>query len=353
MTHGSRQCTVGERLSNPGRRLANICSPYTTLSHATPTLVNVKIVERKLTVAFYAVEPMPAFDGLKSFAQGAYPIAEVLDTVRGLDPAADTYRVSDKLFGSETLCVLHEDGPQSILGAYTRDNLAQALTEYKGEITELMLREGEALVDASYVAFFPLDVVGVVRTSMKSPGFARIGQWLTVQGRYSCGLVSLPDPDTMAQLDREPTRLHRFTLRVRRNVLPQVQASSPRVAEVLRAAASLNDASDQIGIDQRVFAGQEQARWSRLVRQQIQELLAVLPDCEEATVQVSGQRHVINLRRAQVRCQVRILLEGTKRVGPQEAAKVLFEAYELEQNSIRRAIDVVRRPPGESAASTT
>lgn len=307
-------------------------------------------MERRLTVAFYALEPMPVFDGLKAFEPAGYPLAEVLDTVRKLDPAAETYRIRDKLFGSETMCVLHEDGPQPILGAYTRDNLAKALTEYKGEITELMLREGEALVDASYVAFFPLDVVGVVRTSQKSPGFAKISQWLTVQGRYSCGLLALPDPDTFAQLDHEPTKLHRFTLRVRRAVLPRVESTSPRVAEVLRAAANLNPASDQVGIDQRVSGGQEQARWSRLVREQIQELLGVLPECEEATVRVSGQSHLINLKRARVQRQMPVLLQGTKRVGPQEAAQALFEAYELERESIRRAIEVLRRPPGETSA---
>lgn len=307
-------------------------------------------MERRLTVAFYAIEPMPVFDGLKTFAQGAYPLAEVLKIVQELDPAAEEYRIRDRLFGSETLCVLHEDGPQPVLGAYTRDNLAKALTEYKGEITELMLREGEALVDASYVAFFPSDVVGLVRTSLKSPGFAKIGQWLTVQTRYSCGLLALPDADTVAQLDQEPTKLHRFTLRVRRAVLPRVQSTSPRVAEALRAAANLNDASDQIGIDQRASTGADQARWSRLVRQQIQELLGVLPECEEATVRISGQRQVVNLKRAQVRSQVSVLLRDTKRVGPNEAATALFEAYEQERGAIARAIAVLRGSPSDTSA---
>lgn len=312
-----------------------------------------RVVEKQLTTYFYAIEPMPAFDGLRLFPQGAYPLEEVLEIIRGLDPAAAGYRIRDGLFGSETLCQLHEDGPQSILGAYTRDNLAKALTEYKGEITELFLRDGEALVDASYVTFFPSDVVGIVRTSHKSPGFAKIGQWLTVQGQYSCGLLSLPDADTVAQLDEEPTKLRRFTLRVRRAALPHVQATAPKVAEVLQAAARLNEASDQVGIEQRVSTAEHQAQWSLIIRSQIQELLGVLPECEEASVRISGRKHTVNLKRGQVRRQVPVLLEDTKRVGPQEAAGALLEAYELEQSAIQRAVDLLRRRPGDGAGPAT
>ena len=35
--------------------------------------------------------------------------------IRNLDRESETYRIKDTLFGGETLCLLHEDGPQPLL----------------------------------------------------------------------------------------------------------------------------------------------------------------------------------------------------------------------------------------------
>lgn len=308
------------------------------------------VVAKSLTVYFYVVEPMPTFGNeLRSFNSGAYPIDDVLETIRRLDPAADDYRIQENLFGGETFCVVHDDGPQPVLGAYYRDNLARPLTEFKGEINELVLREGEALVDAAYASFFPGDVVGLVRTSSKAPGFAKIGQWLSVKGGYSCGLIALRDPQTLAQLDREPTKMHRLLVRIRRNRIVAVEPYSSDVASALRAAAEINRASDEVGVDLRVKNAKERANWSRIMRQEIEELLAVLPDFEQAVVYVSGQKRPLNLLRTTIQRPVPVLLYDTKRVGATEAAEALFEAYEKERNSIELAVRAFRGGPSGDA----
>jgi hypothetical protein len=305
-------------------------------------------VPRQVAVSFYALGPMHPAEGQLSFTAGSYPLDAVQERIRKLDPASEEYRIRENLWGGETLCLLHEDGPQAVLGAYYRDNLAKAFTEYKGEITELALREGEALVDAAFAAFFPNDVVGLVRTSSKSPGFAKIGQWLSCIGGYACGLMALPDPDTLAQLDRSPTTMLRLKLRARRDRLPLIEQHSPSVAKVLRAAAEMNSATDEVGAEWRLTHRKDQAMWSQLVRQQLQELLSVLPEFSEAKVHVSGQRRPINLTRGYVQQTVTVQLEGTKRVGPTEAAVALFEAYDKEQASITKAVGALRRHLGEA-----
>lgn len=290
---------------------------------------------------FYAVEPLAGPEG-RSFTRGAYPLSQVLDRLRRLDPAAEEYRIREDLFGGETLCLLHEDGPEPLLGVYYRDNLTRALTEYKGEVQELVLREGEAIVDAAYAAFFPGDVVGLVRTSSKSPGFARLGQWLSINGGFRCGLFALPDPDTLMQLDRQPDRLRRLNLRIRRNRIAAVDAHSQKVARALRAAADVASATTEVGIDLGVSNARERTDWSRHIRQEIEELLGILPDFEQASVQVSGRKKPVNLKRANVTADVPVILHNTRKVGLPEAAEVLFEGYEQERASIEAALNAWR-----------
>jgi hypothetical protein len=312
------------------------------------------LVGRTLTVYFYTVEPMTYFSdkSLRSFKSGNYPVAEVLKTIRKLDPASEDYRILEHLFGGETFCVVHDNGPEPILGVYYKDNLARPFTEYKGEISELVLREGEALVDAAFAAFFPGDVVGLVRTSSKAPGFAKLGQWLTLKGRYACGLIALRDPDTLAQLDREPAGMHRLSLRMRANRITSVAPYSANVAAALRAAATINDMTDEVGLELRMKKRKGRPLWSQITRQEIEGLLAVLPDFEQATVHVSGRSKPFNLLRANIQQQVSVVLKGNKRVGPAEAANALFDAYAQERNSIEIALAAARGshandpPPG-------
>lgn len=299
------------------------------------------VVSKSLTVYFYAVEPFP-FQGMRDFASGAYPLNEVLDTIRKSDPTSEACRITENLFGGETFCLLHEDGPKSILGAYYRDNLARPLTEYKGEINELLLREGEALVDAAYAAFFPGDVLGLVRTSSKAPGFAKIGQWLSIVTGIGSGLVALTDPDVLAQLDRAPTKLSGLLLKIRRNRIPAIESASPSVSQALRAAAGINTHTDEVGLVLGVRNQKERAMWARQTRQEIKELLSVLPDFDKATVRVAGRKRPFNLLRATIHQAVQVPLIDSKLVGPAEAARALFQAYDDERNSIELALKTIR-----------
>lgn len=299
------------------------------------------VVAKSLTVYFYTVEPFPG-QGMRNFASGLYPLSEVLEVIRKSDPTSEACRITENLFGGETFCLLHEDGPQPILGAYYRDNLARPLTEYKGEINELMLREGEALVDAAYAAFFPGDVLGLVRTSSKAPGFAKIGQWLSIVAGIGCGLVALTDPDVLAQLDRAPTKLSGLLLKIRRNRIPAIASASPSVSRALRAAANINTHTDEVGLELGVRSQKERAMWARQTRQEIEELLSVLPDFDKATVRVTGRKRPFNLLRATIHQAVQVPLIDSKRVGPADAASALFQAYDDERTSIELALKAIR-----------
>jgi hypothetical protein len=323
-----------------------VCSvgASTTVEAVVPTLVDMPTVKKPVTVAFYAIEPRHAFDGQREFTSGAFPRDDVFTTIRRRDPAERDYRITEDLFGGETLCLLHENGPEPILGAYYRDNLGKLLTEYKGQIVEAMLREGEAPVDAGYLAFFPSDTVGLVRTSSKSPGFAKVGRWLTVIGGYSCGLTALPDADTLAQLQNNPTGLRGLLVRAQRGSFPFIESHSPSVAQALRAAADVNSQSEQSAIEVRATGSDgDDVGFSREALDRVSELMGALEAIEEVKVQLSGRRQPINLKRAHVKAQMSVRLEAKRRVGLAEAADVLFAAYEQERESVELAVAALRR----------
>ena len=294
---------------------------------------------RTVNVAFYTVEPAPTFEPSRTtFLAGHLPWEDLWATVRLRDAAAEDYRLKDHLWGGETLCLLHDNGPEPILGAYYKDNFGKLLTEYKGEVTEATLREGEGPVMSAYLASFPMDVVGLVRTSSKAPGFASIGRWITAVGGISCALTSLPDANTLQQLRAEPTKLNRFTLGALKRALPGIQEGSPSVAKALDGALSINPLGGYAGLDVRAGKGAEVATFSAQVLQEMQEVMAVLPDLEEAKVYVSGRRRPINLKRSQIVAPVPVVLQDTTRVGLKEAAEALFTAYAQEHASIEAAV---------------
>jgi hypothetical protein len=303
-----------------------------------------RMVNRLVTVAFYAIEPMHALDGQGRFVSGAFPQKEVFKTIRRRDPAAPEYRITEDIFGGETLCLLHENGPEPILGAYYRDNLARPLTEYKGQIAEAMLRDGEAPVDAAYLAFFPNDTVGLVRTSSKSPGFATIGRWLTFVGGYATGLIALPDAETLAQLQANPTGLRRLRLRARRGALPFIESHSPSAARTLRAAADLNSRSEDCAVEVGATRSNgDDPAFSLEALDRITELMGALDAIDEVRVQVNGRRQPINLKRSLVTAHLTVRLEAKRRIGLAEAADVMFEGYEQERQSVELAVSALRR----------
>lgn len=291
------------------------------------------LVTKDLTVYFYVLEPFPQ----RTFEPRSYPLDKVAETIRALDPAADDYRIHDQLFGGELFCLFHEDGPEPLLGTYYKDTLNKALTEHKGVVKELELDDGEGLVDASYAAFFPNDVVGIVRTSAKAPGFAKVGRWLSAYGGYPCTLFALPDEDTLAQIEQSASALRRVSLRIRRSRLAAIDDYSSGVASALRSAAGANEWSDMIGVDLAVTAPAHEQLWAAQMQDVIHELLSVLPEFEQAKVKLKGVRREINLRRSHVTGAVTVKLTDTKRVGLRAAAEALFQAYEQEQASIEAA----------------
>ena len=156
-------------------------------------------------------------------------------------------------------------------------------------------------------------------------------------------LSALKDVNTLSQLDERPNGLRRIFLRIRRDRIDSVEPYSADVAQALRAAAAVDAVSNEVGIELRVTNSSEYERWSRLMRAEIADLIGVLPDFEEAKVRVGGVKQPVNLLRANVQRGVEVSIVGSKRVGANEAAEALFEAYDQERNSISEAVEARRR----------
>jgi hypothetical protein len=292
--------------------------------------------QRQVRVSFFAIQPVPGMDGHPTFDLRRYPREETFDHVRCLDPADESYRIKEDMFGGEFLCLLHDNGSEAILGAYYRDNLGKLLTEYKGEISEVMLREGEAPVDASYMAFFPNDIVGLLRTSQKSPRNARIAQWLSFVAGCPCALVPLRDPDTLAQLAEHPLALRRLIVGANKSVLPELETHGASVAQVLRDMSRLHPGSAMVSYE--VAAERStQEEFSRLLLQDLHDLVDVIPILDEIKVKLAGRPAMVDLKRQLVLAQLQVILVNTSRIGLRQAPEILFDAYEQERVSVERA----------------
>lgn len=291
---------------------------------------------RQVRVAFYAVQPLPGVDGHPTFELTNYPREATFEYIRSLDPVDETYRIKEDLFGGEFLCLLHDNGPETIVGAYYRDNLGRLLTEYKGEISEVMLRDGEAPVDASYLAFFPSDIVGLLRTSSKSPRNARVAQWLSYVAGCPCALVPLRDPDALAQLTEHPLGLRRLIVGASTSAMPELESHPASVAKTLRDLASLHPSSGMVRFEMRAERS-HQEDFSRLVLQDVHDLVEVIPFLDEVKVKVTGRSQLIDLKRLHVTAQIDAALVNTSRVGLREAPDLLFEAYAQQQTSVEQA----------------
>src|SRR5665213_308308 len=136
------------------------------------------IFRRNVTVSFYIAEPLDPPTWTVDF-----PADEVLATMRELDLASGEYHVKNGLFATELFCTVHE-GAHPLVGAYSKDMWNAVLTEFKGAIEEIEMRDGEGIIDGSFAAFFPHSVVGLVRSSVKAPGTAALANWLTLFGGH-------------------------------------------------------------------------------------------------------------------------------------------------------------------------
>ena len=128
-------------------------------------------------------------------------------------------------------------------------------------------------------------------------------------------------------------------MRIRRDRIPAVEPHSKNVAEALRAAADLNQLSSEVTIGHRIDSGGDSSEWSSIVRQEIEELMGVLPDFTEAKVKLAGVDKHVNLLRSTIQHTVDVSLFDRRKVGPAEAAVALFEAYAHEQGAINHALE--------------
>jgi hypothetical protein len=284
------------------------------------------------TVNFYVVEPAA---GQAATFTTAFPSDEVLDAVRLLDLASGDYHVRDGLFANEVFCIVHE-GPVPILGAYNKDMYASVVTERKGEIREVEMDDGEGLVDASYVAFFPNSIAAIVRTSVKSPGSARIANWLSLFGGHPCYFAALPTADAMARLQQDPKDVTAVVLTAKKSRLRAIRRAERGVAEALEAVARVSNStkpSIRLGVEK----GSEKAAWWHGMQSVIGDLVEVLPEFDTARVEISRGRNV-NLLDAYVGTRVDVELDGSRRIQPVDAARALVEAYSSESQAIALAL---------------
>lgn len=87
------------------------------------------------------------------------------------------------------------------------------------------------------------------------------------------------------------------------------------------------------------------------MRHQIQELLEVLPEFQEAKVRIHGYPHPIDLNRNHVQHTVTVPLINTSRVGQEEAVSGMLDAYEREEASIIASLQAIRSANEWQAAS--
>lgn len=287
---------------------------------------------KTVTVNFFVVEPSAG--DTPTFTLD-FPADEVFDAIRLLDLASGEYHVKDGLFANEVFCLVHE-GPIPVLGAYNKDMYATVMTERKGELREVELDEGEGLVDASYAVFFPGSVVAIVRTSVRSPGSARIASWLSLFGGHPCYFSSLPTADTLARLAEDPYDVKSVVLSAKRSRLPVIRSAERHVAEALDAAARISN-STKPALHLKVEKRSEKPQWWDGIKTVIGDLVEVLPEFDTARVEVRNGRN-INLLDAYVGTRVEVELDGSRRIRPVDAARALVTAYEQEGPAITAAL---------------
>ena len=295
------------------------------------------IFQKTVTVSFYAVEPLL---GSESSFVGPFPHEQVLDRVAKLDLASGEYHVSDGLFHNQTFCTVH-DGPVRLLGAYNKDLYAAVATERKGEISEIYLRDGEGIVDATYVAFFPDSVVAMLRTSVRSPGAARTANWLSIFGGFHCYFAPL-EADAMGRLNRDPSGIRSVFLRAKRERLPAIASRSKEVAEALEAASRVST-STRVGLTLGVARKSEKLNWWEEMKAVLADMVEVLPEFDTARVEISRGRNV-NLLDAYLTARVDSEIDGTRRIRPVDAAQALIDAYEQERDALQASL-ILRNTP--------
>jgi hypothetical protein len=296
------------------------------------------VFRRNVTVSLNIAEPQdpPTWSG-------SFPSDEVLATIRQLDLASGDYHVKTGLFATELFCMVHE-GPLPLVGAYSKDMWNAVLTELKGVIEEVEMREGEGVVDGAYAAFFPKSVVGIVRSSVKAPGSAALAEWLSLFGGHPLYLAALPKADALAGLQRPPEDINGVTFRVKKSLLTRIRAVRPDVASIIESASQVGG-STKVGFTLATAHRKERANWWPPVRAVINDLAEaqLLAEFEAASVSLYNRQNV-NLKDAYVTAKQPVQIQNTKRIGPVHAAEALVGAYrDLEATLINPSVEAWRK----------
>lgn len=249
---------------------------------------------------------------------------EVFKAIKVLDYASGKYYMPARLLGNEVFCQV-EDGPLPILVGYTRDTLTDRLSERKGEVRRHELEEDAAWVDPAYSAFFPNDVVGIVRNTLNCPGSATIAHWLSEYGPHSFYLKGLQKADVFADLNRPADEMYGLLLRIQRSLISLIVPARPDVASAFEHAAKVGGGSSGLFIGMQAGRStQERATWWPPIKTVISDLAEanLLVDFDSAKVKVRGGSPV-NLKDAYLTARVPISRNAKKKFGLAEAADAL------------------------------
>lgn len=289
---------------------------------------------RPVTVTFHVAEP----DSAAPSWTREFPSAEVLDTVAAFDLATGDYHLQTTLFGNEVFCMVHE-GPVRLLASYTKDSLQAVLSEYKGTVEHIPMRDGEGILDAAYAAFFPNNVLGLVRYSAKSPGASSIAHWLSAFGGHGLYLAALPKSNAMAGLDRPADEVVSVVLRARKTIAKYVRPVRQDVAGALEAVAAVS-ATSRVAVEFGVSSPKEKGVWWPGMRAAIKDLAdaQLIAEFDAAYVRMNSGGNV-NLKQAYVTAKPLMDRRDKKRFGPAQAAELLTKAYQDEERTILAALD--------------
>lgn len=291
------------------------------------------VFQRVVTVSFHVIEPF----GPENRWTGEYPAAEVLSHIETLDLASGDYHLKRRLFGTEVFCAVHDDGPQPILASYTKDVWWAVMTERKGEISSIDMRDGEGPIDGAFAAFFEPSVVGIIRSSLKSPGPASTADWLSQFTPYSCVFNRLPAPAS-ALLAGPADRFLSATFIAKKRQMARIREARPDLAGALDAAAGVGRSSKP-GVVLATEHRDERSEWWTTIRAIIDDLddAELLEDFAKASVRVSKVGDV-NLKKTFLTFRQPVAIQGNRRLAVASAAEALLRAYEQNQGEIREAV---------------
>lgn len=294
---------------------------------------------KRLQVAFYLVEPRFSSDGSPppTFEEGHFPHEEVLDEIGSLDIASGDYYMETTLF-DQVVCFVHGSSSR-ILGAYSKDVMTAPMTEYKGELGVLPLRDDEGIVDPTFVAFFPNSVAGVLRCSVKAPGAATVANYISAYTGHRCEFRPLPSSKgaVQARLAHPDPTMHRLIVKAKRAVFSRWDDGGSSVAKALYAAGS-HTGSDAVRLELDAGGAGRWKEWWDEIEPSIRDLLDVVGDLDVAKIEIKGnKRDAINLKRDFVTIKVPVAADsGT--VTPYAGAQALFGAYDEVKDSIVAAV---------------